>query len=186
MSQGRAVGLRERQLIVQLKEHFDQERFQGPFVSTEDPAGRVAKALGIGKRVVKEIATGAGFPGIQDGRGKRETFATQLLAFGFGRPLQTLDQRFQAADGSIRAGAAQDVEMFRPRPVGSRPDAPSGPGGRTSDPRTGSSHRFRPSRSRRLFRRSRPCLRRRTTGSGARGRMSTRGNRLRPIRFARA
>jgi len=57
MSQGRAVGLRERQLIVQLKEHFDQERFQGPFVSTEDPAGRVAKALGIGKRVVKEIVS---------------------------------------------------------------------------------------------------------------------------------
>ena len=57
MSQGRAIDLRERQLIVQLKEHFDQERFQGPFVSTKDPAGRVAKALGIGKRVVKEIVS---------------------------------------------------------------------------------------------------------------------------------
>ncbi len=57
MSQGKPIELRERQLIVQLKEHFDQERFQGPFVSTKDPAGRAAQALGIGKRVVKEIVS---------------------------------------------------------------------------------------------------------------------------------
>jgi transposase len=55
MPQGKAIDLRERELIVRLKEHFDEERFQGPFVSTEDPAGRVAKALGLGKRVVKEV-----------------------------------------------------------------------------------------------------------------------------------
>jgi transposase len=55
MPQGKAIDLRERRLIVRLKEHFDEERFQGPLVSTDDPAGRVAKALGLGKRVVKEI-----------------------------------------------------------------------------------------------------------------------------------
>jgi transposase len=55
MPQGKPVDLRERQLIVRLKEHFDEEKFQGPFVSTMDPAGRVAKAFGLGKRVVKEI-----------------------------------------------------------------------------------------------------------------------------------
>jgi len=55
MPQGKAIDLRERQLIVRLKEHFDEERFHGPVVSTEDPAGRVAKALGVGKRVVKEV-----------------------------------------------------------------------------------------------------------------------------------
>jgi len=57
MHQGKAIGLRERQLVVRLKEHFDEERFQGPVVSTEDPTGRVAKALGLGERVVKEIVS---------------------------------------------------------------------------------------------------------------------------------
>jgi hypothetical protein len=53
MSQGRATDLRERQLIVQLKEHFDQERFQGPSVSTKDPAGRVgASSRTIVRRTV--------------------------------------------------------------------------------------------------------------------------------------
>lgn len=57
MPQGKAIDLRGRQLVVRLKEHFDEERFQGPFVSTMDPAGRVAKALGLGERVVKEIVS---------------------------------------------------------------------------------------------------------------------------------
>lgn len=55
MSQGKAIDVRSRQLVVQLKEHFDQERRDGPFVSTKNPAGRVAAALGIGLRTVKEI-----------------------------------------------------------------------------------------------------------------------------------
>ena len=55
MPQGKAIDRRGRQLIVRLKEHFDDERFQGPFVSTMDPTARVAKALGLGERVVKEI-----------------------------------------------------------------------------------------------------------------------------------
>ena len=57
MPQGKAIDLRGRQLVVRLKEHFDEERFQGPFVSTMDPTGRVAKALGLGERVVKEIVS---------------------------------------------------------------------------------------------------------------------------------
>ncbi len=40
-----------------MNEHFDQEKFQGPSVSTKDPSGRVAKALGLGLRVVKEIVS---------------------------------------------------------------------------------------------------------------------------------
>jgi transposase len=55
MSQGKALDLRERQLVVQLKQYFDQERLAGPFVSTKSPAGRVAAALGIGLRTVKDI-----------------------------------------------------------------------------------------------------------------------------------
>src|SRR2546430_10826513 len=38
-----------------MADYFDQERHQGLSVSTQDPAGRVAKALGIGKRTVKAI-----------------------------------------------------------------------------------------------------------------------------------
>ena len=55
MPQGQAVDVRERQFVVQLKEYFDQERRQGPTVSTQDAVGRVAQALGLGKRTVKEI-----------------------------------------------------------------------------------------------------------------------------------
>ena len=57
MPQGKAIDLRGRQLVVRLKERFDEERFQGPVVSTADPAGRVAKALGLGKHVVNEIVS---------------------------------------------------------------------------------------------------------------------------------
>jgi transposase len=55
MPQGQAVDLRERQFVVRLKDYFDQERRQGPSVSTQDAVGRVAQALGLGKRTVKEI-----------------------------------------------------------------------------------------------------------------------------------
>jgi hypothetical protein len=55
MSQGKAIDVWERQFVVRLKAHFDQERRQGSSVSTQDPAGRVAQALGIGRRSVKEI-----------------------------------------------------------------------------------------------------------------------------------
>lgn len=55
MSQGKAIDVWERQFVVRLKTHFDQERRQGSSVSTQDPAGRVAQALGIGRRSVKEI-----------------------------------------------------------------------------------------------------------------------------------
>jgi len=55
MAQGKAVDLRGRQFVVRLKEFFDQERRAGAVVSTQDPAGRVATALGLGKRTVKDI-----------------------------------------------------------------------------------------------------------------------------------
>jgi len=55
MPQGQAVDLRERQFVVRLKDYFDQERRQGLSVSTQDAVGRVAQALGLGKRTVKEI-----------------------------------------------------------------------------------------------------------------------------------
>ena len=55
MSQGQAVDVRERQCVVRLKEYFDQERQQGLSVSTQEAVGRVAKALDLGKRPVKEM-----------------------------------------------------------------------------------------------------------------------------------
>ena len=55
MSQGQAVDFRERQFVVRLKDYFDQERQQGLSVSTHDAVGRVAKALDLGTRTVKEM-----------------------------------------------------------------------------------------------------------------------------------
>ena len=56
MPQGQAVNFRERQFVVRLKAYFDQERQQGLSVSTQDAVGRVAKALGLGKRTVKDYS----------------------------------------------------------------------------------------------------------------------------------
>jgi hypothetical protein len=55
MPQGKAIDVRDRQFVVRLKDYFDQECHQGLSVSTQDPAGRVAKALGVGQRTVKAI-----------------------------------------------------------------------------------------------------------------------------------
>jgi len=55
MPQGKAVDRRERQFVVHLQEVFDQERRAGVVGSTKAPAGRVAKALGLGKRTVKDL-----------------------------------------------------------------------------------------------------------------------------------
>ncbi len=55
MPQGKAVSSRQRELVIRLKEHFDRERCQGSSISTKDPAARVARAMGLGKRTVKEI-----------------------------------------------------------------------------------------------------------------------------------
>ena len=52
MPQGKTIDVRDRQFVVRLKDYFDQERHQGLSVSTQDPAGRVAKALGIGKKAI--------------------------------------------------------------------------------------------------------------------------------------
>lgn len=57
MVQGKAVDRRQRELIVLLKGHFDREKLRGPTVSTNDPMGRVADAMGLGKRTVQEIVT---------------------------------------------------------------------------------------------------------------------------------
>lgn len=42
-------------VVVHLKQHFDQERRAGKIVSTRDAAGRTAQALGMGIRTVKSI-----------------------------------------------------------------------------------------------------------------------------------
>lgn len=55
MPQGQGVDFRERQLVVRLKGYVDQERQQGLSVSTHDAGGRVAQALGLGKRTVQEM-----------------------------------------------------------------------------------------------------------------------------------
>lgn len=47
MHQRKVVDLRGRQSVVRLKEVFNQERRAGVVVSTQGPAGRVAKIRGL-------------------------------------------------------------------------------------------------------------------------------------------
>ena len=43
------------ELVVKLKNHHDEERKTGKIISTKDPTGRTAKALGLGVVTVKRI-----------------------------------------------------------------------------------------------------------------------------------
>ena len=52
--QGKQLSTEFEELVVRVKKHFDKER-KTQFVSTKDPAGRTAEALGIGVRTVKRI-----------------------------------------------------------------------------------------------------------------------------------
>ncbi len=53
--QGKQLSAEMAELVVQLKEHYDKERKCGKFVSTMDPAGRVAAGLEIGIATVKRV-----------------------------------------------------------------------------------------------------------------------------------
>jgi transposase len=53
--QGKQLSAEVTELVVRLKEHHDEERKAGKFVPTIDPAGRTAKALGLGVATVKRI-----------------------------------------------------------------------------------------------------------------------------------
>jgi len=53
--QGKEFTPEMNQLIVNLKQHFDEEKKAGKSVSTKNAAGRVAYGLGIGGATVKRI-----------------------------------------------------------------------------------------------------------------------------------
>ena len=53
--QGKEFTPEMKQLIVNLKQHFDEEKKAGKAVSTKNAAGRVAHGLGIGEATVKRI-----------------------------------------------------------------------------------------------------------------------------------
>ena len=53
--QGKQLSEEITELVVRLKEHHDDERKAGKFVPTKDPAGRTARAMGIGVATVKRI-----------------------------------------------------------------------------------------------------------------------------------
>jgi len=53
--QGKQLLAEVEELVVRLKKHYDKERKAGKFVSTKDPSGRTAAALGIGVVTVKRI-----------------------------------------------------------------------------------------------------------------------------------
>jgi transposase len=53
--QGKQLSSEVVDLVIHLKQHFDQERKADRIVSTRNPAGRTAEALGIGSATVKRI-----------------------------------------------------------------------------------------------------------------------------------
>ena len=53
--QGKQLSAEITELVVRLKEYHDEERKACRFVSTKDPAGRTARALGLGVATVKRI-----------------------------------------------------------------------------------------------------------------------------------
>jgi transposase len=53
--QGKQLSAEITELVVRLKEHHDEERKTGKVISTKDPSGRTAKALGLGDATVKRI-----------------------------------------------------------------------------------------------------------------------------------
>lgn len=89
-------------LRVFLKLHSAHATFGAVLALTEMPKERRHSA------VRDELAANT----FRDLARKGKTFATLFLALGLGRALQPLDQWFQAADGGVCAGAAQDVESL--------------------------------------------------------------------------
>ena len=55
MPRGKELPVDVRETVVQLKQHFDNEKQSGPLVSTKDSSGRTATAMGIGVATVKRI-----------------------------------------------------------------------------------------------------------------------------------
>jgi len=53
--QGREFTAEMKELVILLKEHFDDERKTAKFVSTKNATLRVAKPFGIGEATVKRI-----------------------------------------------------------------------------------------------------------------------------------
>jgi transposase len=55
MPRGKAYTKGQKEVIVTLKQSYDQERLDGETVSTKDPANRVAKGLNVSLRTVKSV-----------------------------------------------------------------------------------------------------------------------------------
>ena len=53
--QGKQLSEEITEFVIRLKEYHDDERKAGKFVPTKDPAGRTAKAIGLGVATVKRI-----------------------------------------------------------------------------------------------------------------------------------
>ena len=53
--QGKALSQGQRQFIIDLKTYFDAEKKAGPTAATQDPTGRIAAGLNIGRRTVENV-----------------------------------------------------------------------------------------------------------------------------------
>ncbi len=59
--QGKEFTPEMKQLIVNLKLHFDEEKKSGKSVSTRNATRRVAQGLGVGEATVKRVMASRGF-----------------------------------------------------------------------------------------------------------------------------
>ena len=55
LGQGKQLTAEAIEMVVRLKNHHDQERKEGKFVSTKDSVGRTAAGLGINTTTVKRL-----------------------------------------------------------------------------------------------------------------------------------
>jgi hypothetical protein len=121
MPQGKAVDLQERELVIRLKEHFDRERDQGSSVSTKDPADRVAKALNIGQRPVKEILstyhkTGQVVAPVLEAKGKPPYRVAPALETVIRQRIRELNR--QGSQVSMRSLCRWLTDTYEPIPHG--------------------------------------------------------------------
>ena len=125
MPQGQAVDGRKRQVVVQLKEYFDQERRQGPTVSTQDAVGRVAQALGLGKRTVQEILrtyrqTGQVATAPRDAKGKPPYRLQRALETVIRQRMRALTRQGSHSSGRSLAHWLNEHDEEVPRAPGGR------------------------------------------------------------------
>ena len=105
--QGKEFTPEMKQLVVNLKQHFDEEKKAGRTISTKNATGRVAKGLGVGEATVKRIMAadkqGKGIVAEEKERGKppyRLSLNLQPIIREFIRQKNLTGQKIRAVTNS--------------------------------------------------------------------------------------